>query len=199
MPPEDVPDEEAHKHEGVLSLVIADGDKRIRRLPQLFLGETLIFADRDLAQVGQMASRVVEALAHGDTSATYRLHGCEFEGRRGLYGHDFYNRSLFRNKLKRAGFSFASDPYVIFTERGTFENRDWGEFSPDFVILANGEEDEVVETSGAFLSFILSDYRLGLPERPELRRLIDALSGITAVDSVDPALLVEALRKSLNE
>src|SRR5688500_3190654 len=105
------------------------------------------------------------------------MHACEMQGKRGLYARDMSGRSVFRRKLVRTGLKFAADPYVTFNE-GKFACRDWGEFSPQFMIAGFGDEDDptrLLHPPGGETLFDVARARFGAPGPAEFRQLAKCL------------------------
>lgn len=171
--------------------------KRRRRLPSLYFGVRLIFADRDVSAVKRRLDRTVEILLESSDHPAFSLHACEIDGRRGLYARDVYNRSAYRMKLVRLGLRFAEDPYAILTERRTFKCEDWGEFSPSFMIFGYVDENpqKVLRTKGAMLPITAIDLRVGHITPAQLHLLIESLNTIEAVSAADPGALIAALKE----
>lgn len=179
----------------VFSLVADDEKQKLRRLPTLYFGTTPIFSDRSITRVLEELVFVVKAVVASRTRATYLLHACEIDGRRGLYGLDTHNRSPYRRRLARAGVRFAERPFVTFGERSTFTCGDWGEFPPDFMVFRPGEGiGGVTRIPRAFALFALASARLGRPGPEEVRRLLAALDTTSLLVSHDPVALVQSVR-----
>jgi hypothetical protein len=196
------PGRQATKHEGALSLVVPEpGTARPakgRRLPTLYLGKAPIFAQRELSTLERDLELTLEAILESRKQPIYWLHACRIDGHTCLYGADVFNRSAYRRKLARLGMEFSADPVVRLTERGTFACSDWGELTPDVIILkvTGGEPAEIVETSGAILLGILSQARLGALGTAELRHLVRATAGVTSTSAGDAGALVEHIKSS---
>jgi hypothetical protein len=194
---EDHPRADATHSEGVLSVVLPSGNK-VRRLPALYFGQRLIFADRDIPAVVQRLQKAVSVVLASRDRPAFSLHACEIDGRRGLYARDVFNRSPYRRRLMRLGMRFASDPYTTLTERGSFACDDWGEFSPEFMIFGYEDEDpsKVVTTRGAMLPITAIDHRIGPVTQSQLHLLIESFRSIEAVSAKDSEALVAALRST---
>jgi hypothetical protein len=192
---EDHPRADATHNEGVLSVVLRAGT-RTRRLPALYFGQRLIFADRDVAAVIRRLQKTVTVLLDSRDRPAFSLHACEIDGRRGLYARDVFNRSPYRRRLMRLGMKFAADPYTTLTERATFACDDWGEFSPDFMIFGYEDKDpkKVVTTRGAMLPITAIDLRVGDVTQSDLHLLIESFRSIEALSAKDSEALVAALR-----
>lgn len=190
--------DDAPRQEGVLSLVVVveGGSRGPRRLPSLYLGPGLIFADRDVGKVVDRLQQAVEMVVAGDERRTYVLHPCSLEGKHGLYGKDFFNRSGYRRRLIRTGMTFSRDPYPRFGGDGTFWCEEWGPFSPRFVILpAEGEEpSQVVEVGGALAALALASYRIGRMGPQELHDLARLSRSMRFLGAGDPEALAHALQ-----
>lgn len=189
----------AERSEGVLSIVVQESRKP-RRLPALYFGTLLLFADREVEAVVKRAQRTISALLGSQNEATFSLHAFEIDGRRGLYARDVFNRSPYRRRLMRLGVVFADDPYTRLTPRGTFKCDDWGEFTPDFMVFGYEDEDpaQVLVTKGAMVPMTAIDLRIGRVTPEQLHLLIDALHSTEALSAGDSKALVTALRKSGN-
>jgi hypothetical protein len=189
----------AKRTEGVLNVVVQES-RRPRRLPALYFGTGLLFADREVEAVVKRARRTVSALLASQNEATFSLHAFEIDGRRGLYARDVFNRSPYRRRLMRLGVVFADDPYTTLTPRGTFKCEDWGEFTPDFMVFGYEDEDpsQVLVTKGAMVPMTAIDLRIGPVTPEQLHLLIDALRSTEALSAGDSQALVAALRKASN-
>lgn len=188
------PPEGAHNHESVLSLIVDESSKKVRKLPSLYFWNTLVHADRDVSNVRYVLERTVDGIARAKEVPTYRFAACRLEGKFGLWGKDFYNRSGFRLKIARRGLEIADDPFVTFHPGTGFQSDDYGQFEPEFAVLANHSEPDLLKTSGAKLAIILGSYRFGLSAPTELAALIDTFKGKFGYASSDPGALSQALK-----
>lgn len=183
---------------GVVSLVTAQSEGRVRRLPTLYVSTISVFSHRDLAVMRQAAQHFLRVLAGEGTDATYRLSALRYRDATVLYGRDFFNRSPFRLRLERLGFEFAFDPYVSLRSDGLFECEGWEPFAASYVVLeGEPEADEVAFTSPGELAFVLGTYyRVGeLLSKDDLSALARATSGAKGVTVAEP----EALKRMLDE
>jgi hypothetical protein len=189
----------AVKHAAVLSIVVDGNAKRVKRLPTLYLGKAALFAERELGPVQERLVQVAGAIVEARLRPTYLMHPCEVNGRRGLYAGDLYNRSSYRRRLARLGTVFTADPYSRFApEQEAFQCDDWGDFSPEFIVLAvsGATPGQVVQVGGALLLALLTPVRLGSLTAAELAHLSQALRSVDGVGSADPESLVEFLSPS---
>jgi hypothetical protein len=176
----------------------ASGASRgIKRLPTVYLGNSPVFADRNLDSIRERVERSVEAMVAAPRKRPYLLQPCRLEERMGLYWRDIYNRSAYRSKLVRLGVTFSEDPYPRFTEEGAFKCEDWGAFIPDFAILAvdSTDPDGVEVIGGGLLVFGAATGRFGHASAEELGQLARMLRGVVAVSSDSPASVVDHLRR----
>lgn len=191
------------RHEGMFSLVIdtmdltGDPARQARKLPALYLGNAPVFADRSIDAVCERANQLVEAIVRSNERPTYCFHPIHFDDRFGLYGRDLFSRSIYRRRLERLGVDFSGDPYPRLMESGAFECDDWGEISPEVVVLAADDVDHperVVRTGGALLPFSFLTMRFGPVDPSEIRLVTSVSKRMTAVSAPDPAAIMVYLR-----
>jgi len=185
--------------EGVLSVVVRPPSRttRSRRLPSLYLGTAAIFADRELSSVLHELSKCVAAIVSSSARPTYFIDPCEIGGRRGLYARDLYSRSAYRRRLVRQGVRFGDDRFPRFTERGTFECDDWGDFDPSFVVMdLEPDEPQGGSMSAGLPAFVLATHRLGRLSSEELSRLIAFCKRVEVVSASDPSTVIGHLDQS---
>jgi hypothetical protein len=190
--------EDATTYPALLNLVTGEPDEQPRKLPTVWFGKTPFYTDRDLRKVEERLQYMAEATFFVPERTTYMLNACRIDGRVGLYGQDFHNRSFFRTKLQRHGMEFAHDPFTTFNPSGAFECSDWGEFKPTFVILRNAADYtddpvEIIELKGAALAFQLTAYRLGMAGPTEISQLVRLVKGVGAVSALTPEPVARAL------
>ncbi|MDQ4125761.1 MAG: hypothetical protein M3134_09205 [Actinomycetota bacterium] len=139
--------------------------------------------------------RAVGAFMSSAGTPTYMLTACEIAGRRGLYGTDFFNRSIYRQKLKRLGMTFSEDLFVMMDEDGSFYAEDRDAFEPEFVALQKTSPPQpgVTRITGGFLVYLLSYYRIADIAPPELSRLVVLSQRVDALRASEPADLADAL------
>jgi hypothetical protein len=192
------PPGDAARHEAVLSFVMPEQTDKVRGLPLLYFGKTPLFASREIEAVKEHLVTIVELIADSRRRPTYLLHPCDIDGRRCLYGVDVFNRSPYRRRLTRLGATFSGDNHVGLSDEGSFSSKEWGDFSPEFIITSVRSEDpDHVETiSGALLLLVVSPSRLGMLTASELQRLRRALEGTKGAGSVTPRALFEFIRSS---
>lgn len=189
------------RFEGVLSVVIGDPSQRVRRLPSIYLGPSLIFASRrseDLLPHLERSLEIVRSAAHNPTYALTRV---QLDGRNGLYARDMSVRDAFRRFLQRSGLSFSDEPFVRLSDSGFLAEGDV-QLEPEFIILGHYDEEDperVLETSGAFVPFTLAAFRLGQVSPDELRRLVELCKDKLVLSSANAPNLVQALRERLRE
>lgn len=154
-----------------------------------------VYADRDLSSVQSKLRRATAAFRSSEKVPTYMLTACEIGGRRGLFGTDFFNRSIYRQKLKRLGMTFSDDLYVMMREDGSFYAEDRDPFMPGFVTLQKTSPPQpgVTRVTGGLLVYLLSYYRIADIDAPELARLVALARDVDALRSNDPAELAAAL------
>ncbi|HYP22495.1 MAG TPA: hypothetical protein VEV43_02890 [Actinomycetota bacterium] len=181
--------------EGGFSLVAGTADGRVKKLPSLYVNSIQVYAARDVSLVQAKLARAVDAFMASARVSTYMLTACEIGGRRGLFGTDFFNRSIYRQKLKRLGMTFSDDLYVMMSEDGTFYAQDRDPFVPEFVTLQKTSPPRpgADRVSGGFLVYLLSYYRIADIEAPELSRLVALAREIEALRANEPEDLVAAL------
>lgn len=188
------PEGEPHR-EGAFSLVTGTADGRVKKLPSLYTNTIQVYAARDLSLVRAKARRAADAFTASAQVPTYMLTACEVGGRRGLYGTDFFNRSIYRQKLKRLGMTLSDDLYVMMDADGRFYAEDRDPFVPEFVTMQKTSPPQpgVRRTSGGFLVYILTYYRIADIPAPELSRIAALARQVDALGASDPADLVAAL------
>ena len=181
---------------GMLSIVTDQAGGRTRRLPTLYVDTVSVFSHRELDVINEATKHFIHVLSGTSAAATYRLNAIRVEGRWGLYGRDFFNRSPFRLRLQRLGYEFALDPYVKLRGDGLFECADWDPFPATFVVLSGEPEeaDSSVVSPGALAFTLSSEYRVGdLLSKNELSTLARAISGTLGLRAADPQALTRAL------
>ncbi|MGH2806106.1 MAG: hypothetical protein ACRDKT_02400 [Actinomycetota bacterium] len=185
----------APRFTGTFSVVVDHSDAGFRRLPTLYLGSAQLFADRSVDTVVDKTAAIVASTIEAPRRATFLLTPCRVADRVGLYGRDVFNRSIFRIKLEREGVEFATDPYVVLDEDGSFLSTDWGRIRPAFVVLNGAGEtpDDVIRSEGALLAFSLATFRIGRFGAADLTALTRAVAGIGSVAALEPAAVVRAL------
>jgi hypothetical protein len=195
LPGETEPPEGSIHREGGFSIVADTATGRVKKLPSLYVNTTQLFASRDPSAVHRKLLRTVNAFMSSAERSVYMLTACEIEGRRGLFGSDFFNRSVYRQKLKRQGMTFSDDPFVEFHEDGTFDSEDRDRFRPEFLALPRRSDNPagVIRTSGALLVHRLAFYRIADVEAEELSRLVSLASTLEAMMATDPLDLAAAL------
>ncbi len=186
----------APRHGGIFTVASFEPNGSVRKLPGLFFGKAQMYADRDVTKLQPKLHRLIEASIEAVTGMVFLLHACEIDGRRGLYGRDILNRSAFRQKLTRAGVSFAEEPFVKLEDDGRFSSKDWGAFDAEFAILRGWGDttEDIARPAGAELLFDLTTFRLGRFAPVEMARLKDASTKIEAVAGLDATAVFEELR-----
>ena len=123
------------------------------------------------------------------------LTACEVGGRKGLYGTDLFNRSAYRNKMKRLGMRFSDDPFVTFDGTEVFSSDDFDPFVPEFLTLPlrSNRPEGVIEVRGAYLVHQISFYRLADLPVEELRAIVRLAGRIDAYSATEPEDLKSAL------
>ncbi len=189
------PDDGRHRHEGGFSLVTDTSGGRVKKLPSFYVNTSQVYAHRDLGVVRHRLRRAVEAFTFSGERSVYMVTACEVAGRRGLYGTDFFNRSVYRLQLRRLGVRFSEDPFVEWHRDGTFSSEDFEPFEPEFVTLGRRSDNPpgVMETAGAYLVHQLTYYRITDLSPEELNRLVRLADRIDALSATDAADLVAAL------
>lgn len=189
-PPEDAP-----AKEGAFSLVTGTADGRVKKLPSLYVNTIQVYGARELADVQSKLHRAVGAFQSSASTPTYMLTACEIGGRRGLFGTDFFNRSIYRQKLKRLGMTFSEDLYVMMNEDGSFYAQDRDPFVPEFVTLQKTSPPQPGATTiaGGLLVYLLSYYRIADLDAAELSRIVALARNVQAVRANEPGDLVAAL------
>lgn len=170
-------------------------DGRVKKLPSLYVNTTQVYGARDLSLVRSKLARAVSAFMSSAEVPTYMLTACEVGGRRGLFGADFFNRSIYRQKLKRLGMMFSDDLYVMMREDGSFYAEDRDPFVPEFLTLPKPADGTTgaARTRGGFLVYMLTYYRIADIGAAELTRVAALARKIDALRANDPADLVGAL------
>ena len=189
------PDDGKFKHEGGFSLVTDPGGGRVKKLPSFYVNTSQTYAHRDLAAVQHRLARAIEVFQSTADRSTYMLTACEVGGRKGLYGTDFFNRTVYRQQLKRLGMRFSDDPFVEYRPDGRFASDDFDPFETEFVTLWRRSDNPpgIIETSGAILVHQLTFYRISDVSPEELNRLVRFAAGVDALAATDAGDLVAAL------
>lgn len=195
LPGETEPPPDVLTKEGAFNLVAGTADGRVKKLPSLYVNSTQVFAARDVALVQAKLRRTVDAFMSSGATPTYMLTACEVAGRRGLYGTDFFNRSIYRQKLKRLGMTFSDDLFVMMDADGRFYSEDREPFEPEFVALqkVSPPQPGVTRIGGGFLVYLLSYYRIADIGPEELSRIVALSRSVEAMRANEPADLVDAL------
>lgn len=195
LPGQPEPPADAFAREGAFNLVTGTADGRVKKLPSLYVNSIQVYAARDTAIVQAKLGRAVEAFMSSGETPTYMLTACEIGGRRGLYGTDFFNRSIYRQKLKRLGMTFSDDLYVMMDEDGAFYAQDRDPFVPEFVTLQKTSPPQpgVTRITGGLLVYLLSYYRIADIDASELSRVVALARTVDALRANEPADLAEAL------
>ena len=190
------PPQGAVRREESFSFVVDSTETGVRKLPTFFFGRAQLYADRNLDNVtailATLATRIVAYADH----PLYLFTACKLGDKWGLYGRDFFNRAIFRRRLERLGMEFSSDPFVRFSSSGDFSSFDWGTFRPEFLILGLTRVDPppIMRLAGGPLFYTMNTFRLGNLNREEFHALGKLLPKLDALNSKDPATLIEALR-----
>jgi hypothetical protein len=195
LPGVPAPPEDALTREGAFNLVTGTADGRVKKFPSLYVNSIQVFAARDVAQVQAKLGRAIDAFTSSAETPTYMLTACEIGGRRGLFGTDFFNRSIYRHKMKRLGMTFSDDLYVMMDGDGAFYAQDRDPFVPEFVTLQKTSPPQpgVTRVTGGFLVYLLSYYRIADISPPELSRIVALAKEVDALRANEPADLAEAL------
>lgn len=189
------PPADALKKEGAFNLVTGTADGRVKKLPSLYVNSIQVYAARELSLVQEKLRRAVGAFRSSAGTPTYMLTACEIGGRRGLFGTDFFNRSIYRQKLKRLGMRFSDDLFVMMNPDGTFYAEDREPFDPEFITLQKTSPPQpgVTRVTGGFLVYLLSYYRIADIGADELSRLVALARKVDAMRASEPADLADAL------
>ncbi|MDQ3915861.1 MAG: hypothetical protein M3323_11135 [Actinomycetota bacterium] len=189
------PEDGVHRHDGGFSLVTDPGGGRVKKLPSLYVNTTQLYADRDVHAVRAQLDRAVDAFMSSAERPTYMLTACEIGGRKGLYGTDFFNRSVYRRKLERLGMRFSGEQFTVFDGEATFHAEGIGSFRPSFVTLPRRSDNpsEVWEIRGALLVHQLTFYRIADIAPTELSSLVSLAGGLDALGATEPEDLAAAL------
>ena len=189
-PPEDAP-----AKEGGFNFVTDVSGGRVKALPSLYVNNTQVYAARDPEAVRDKLHRAVDAFLSSDRVPTYMLTACEIGGRKGLFGTDFFNRSSYRQKMKRLGMTFSEDLYVMMDSDGAFYAEDREPFTPEFVTFPTmtPPPPSVTRVTGAYVVYRLSYYRIADIDADELSKIVALASSIEALRPTEPSELAEAL------
>ena len=195
VPGQPQPPDDALRREGAFSLIAGTADGRVKKFPSLYVNNIQVYAARDLEAVRTKLGRAVEAFTSSARVPTYMMTACEIGGRRGLFGTDFFNRSIYRLKMKRLGMTFSDDLFVMMGEDGSFHARDRDPFVPEFVTLPKTSPPQpgVTRVAGGYLVYQLTYYRIADISAPELSRVVRLAKEIEALRASEPDDLVEAL------
>jgi hypothetical protein len=159
-------------------------------------GRARIYADRDIHALGARIQRALEVIDAQDTQAAYMANAIRIGDRYGLYTRDAFNRESFRVHLKRLGVKFAGDPYSVLNPDGTWACRDWGQFSPDFMVVGGPyprDMEAVEDRQGGLVPFMFGVLRVGRITAPELALLGRFVRTAPLLASYSPAAIVETL------
>lgn len=189
------PDDGKFRHEGGFSLVTDPAGGRVKKLPSFYVNSSQTYAHRELAAVQHRLARAVDVFQSTAERSSYMLTACEVAGRKGLYGTDMFNRSVYRQQLKRLGMRFSDDPFVEYRPDGRFASEDFDPFDAEFVTLLRRSDNPpgIIETHGALLVHQLTFYRVSDVSPEELNRLVRFAAGVDALAATDAADLVAAL------
>lgn len=189
------PDDAGVRNVGGFSLVTDTSGGRVKKLPSFYVNTSQLYADRDVAKVRARLERAVRAFSADEPRGTYMMTACAIGDRKGLYGTDFFNRSAYRQKLRRLGMRFSDDPFVVMNPDGTFESDDFEPFEPSFLTMPRRSDTPpgVVPTEGGRLVYQLTYYRIADLDPPELGRLVALAGKIDAVSATEPEDLAAAL------
>ena len=148
-----------------------------------------------MAVVRAKLDTAVDAFLRSAERSTYMVTACEIGGRKGLFGTDFFNRSLYRRKLERLGMRFSKDPFTAFEGRETFRSEDLGSFAPSFLTLPRRSNNpaEPWHLRGALLVHQLTYYRIADIGPEELSTLVGLAAGLEAVGATEPEDLAAVL------
>ena len=181
--------------------MIYDESSKTRRLPCIYIGSAELWAERDEAAVVEKLSSIVPRLARSDEVSTYSLTACEFQGHKGIYARDVFNRSTFRRKLARRGMAFDDDPFVHISPEGRFSSSRFGEFDLSFVIASDRDEEddmEVVTPPPALTAFVVASFRIGLVPQKELPNLVSTIANAIVLGSGEADPLADRLSEKLS-
>ncbi|HEY7874621.1 MAG TPA: hypothetical protein VIG64_05815 [Actinomycetota bacterium] len=181
---------------GIFNIVLDESDGHTRALPRLHHGRALIFADRDIHALGERIQRALEVIDAQDTQAAYMANAIRIGDRYGLYTRGSFNRESFRLHLKRLGVEFANDPYSVLSPDGAWQCRDWGRFSPSFMIVGGPYPDDpeaVEDRQGGLVPFMFGVLRVGRITAPELALLGRFVRTAPLLASFSPRAIVESL------
>jgi hypothetical protein len=182
------PDDGVYRHEGGFSVVTDTGEGRVKKLPSFYVNTTQLYADRDVSVVRAKLDRAVAAFTSPGERPVYMLTACEIGGRKGLYGTDFFNRSVYRRKLERAGMRFSRDPLTDFDGTSQFHSEDFEPFTPTFLTLPRRSDNpaEPWRLRGALLVHQLTFFRIADISARELSSLVALVGGLDAVGATEP-------------
>ena len=188
------PPEGAYTREGGFSLVTDTSGGRVKKLPSYYVNTSQLYAHRDTTVVNAKLRRAVELFQASAETPTYMVTACEIAGRKGLYGTDFFNRSAYRQQLKRLGMRFSDDPFARF-DGTTFTSDDFEAFEPEFLTLPRRSDNPpgVVPMKGALLVHRLTFYRIADIGPQELSTLVQLAGRIDALSATEAADLAAAL------
>jgi hypothetical protein len=192
------PPADAEKEEGLFSIVIKDQSTKVRQLPSLYFGSSLISSEREVERLQRDLGKILGFVRNAENVPTFMMQACKYDNRIGLYSRDLCRRTSLRVRLQRLGLAFSNDPWVTLTPEGNFQTTDWGRFRPEFQIAfsAKGEDDPLEEVKGARVSFLMATYRLGLIPATELHHLVNLVTSIRTFAGGDAQALTKAIAAS---
>lgn len=183
-------------YESAFSFVLPKkGGSGPRRLPSLYMGATLFFADRRLERVADQFRLITSFARRSMKEAVYTLQAVRIGDAYGLYARDFFNRSVYRRRLQRQGAELSASPVVLF-EEGSFSTPDWGAFEADFAVFGDHSPDDPTPYTlkPGEVAFALMTYRIGQPSPQELTHMLRVASRVLPLAKEDATEVVTRVK-----
>lgn len=166
-----------------------------RRLPSLYMGPTLFFADRQITNVVERFRLIIAFAERSIHEAVYTVQAVRIGDTYGLYARDFFDRSVFRRRLRRQGVELSTSPFTVF-QSGSFGTSDWGTFDIGFAIFNDRSPDDSTPyvLGPGEVGFALMTYRMGRPDSHEFRQVLAIGSRLLPLAKEDASEIVDRVK-----